>query len=210
MTRDFKAASADIYAVLEEYRASFRESTDDPEARLLELITRMSACIERWAPPNSAYREPLRLTYELRRASSLRVKLTALHGSLSALGGDFDKGRMVSTVELIHGELFSDYLDMAKDAAAVIAGSTLEAHLRALCTRHGLPTAGADGKPKKASVMNTELRTAGAYDLGEVKQVDAWLDIRNDAAHGDYTKYDHARVANMIGGIRGFIVRLPA
>ena len=42
--------------------------------------------------------------------------------------------------ELIHGEIFSDYLDMAeylleehyKDDAAVIAGSTLEEYLRKL------------------------------------------------------------------------------
>ena len=67
--------------------------------------------------------------------------LTSLHGTLKALRADYDAGRLQSCQELIHADLFSDFLEMAehfleneyKDPAAVMAGGVLEEHLRKLC-----------------------------------------------------------------------------
>jgi hypothetical protein len=101
-----------------------------------------------------------------------------------------------------------------KDAAAVLAGSTLEEHLRKLCKKHNIATtvtkANGSTEPKKASAMNVELRTQGVYNQPEWRQVDAWLDIRNSAAYGDYGQYMQQQVEQMIDGIRGFFVRNPA
>jgi hypothetical protein len=66
---------------------------------------------------------------------------------------------------VIHGTVFADFLDMAqhlldngyKDAAAVIAGSSLESHLRHLCSKHGVDADTPDGKHKKADRINAEL-----------------------------------------------------
>ena len=77
-----------------------------------------------------------------------------------ALRDDIKAGCLKSFAELIHGELFGDFLEMAKhlldegykDAAAVIAGSTLEGHLRQLCGLYGVSTTTATGAlaaPKK-------------------------------------------------------------
>ena len=96
-----------------------------------------------------------------------------------------------------------------KDAAAVIAGSTLESHLRQLSNRLGIPSQ-ATSKPKKADTLNAELAKARAYAGIDQKSVTAWLGLRNDAAHGNYSAYDKNQVALMISGIRDFIARKPA
>jgi hypothetical protein len=81
---------------------------------------------------------------------------------------EIDGGLLTATRALIAADLFSDFLEMAKhlldegykDAATVIAGSSLEAHLRRLCDSHGIRVLDAKGKPKKAELMNEELHKA--------------------------------------------------
>src|SRR5258708_34010349 len=68
-----------------------------------------------------------------------------LMGVVDALRNDVSGGFLKSVRELVHGELFSDFLGMAdfilsegyKDAAAVMGGGVLESHLRQLCVKHG-------------------------------------------------------------------------
>ncbi len=68
-------------------------------------------------------------------------KAQLITGIVVALQGDLEDGYLASLSALVHGEVFEDFLHMAiyllkegfKDAAAVIGGSTLEAHLRQLC-----------------------------------------------------------------------------
>ena len=67
--------------------------------------------------------------------------------------------------------------------------------------------ASSSGSPKKADVMNADLVKAGLYEKLEQKNVTAWLDLRNKAAHGEYDKYTADMVAGLIFGVRGFITR---
>lgn len=123
--------------------------------------------------------------------------------------------------ELIHGEIFGDFLEMAdhllnegyKDAAAVIAGGTLEAHLRQLCIKHSIDTeiTTSQGiRPKKADQMNADLTKANAYSKLDQKNVTAWLGLRNKAAHADYESYEVHQVGLLVSSIRDFITRVPA
>lgn len=133
------------------------------------------------------------------------------------MGRDLRDGKLGRFVELIHADVFSDYLEMAayllregyKDAAAVITGSTLEAHLKNLCRKHGLPIE-TQGKPKKADKLNSDLAGAKAYSLGDQKIATAWLDLRNNAAHGKYAEYTKEQVELMVAGVRDFLARKPA
>ena len=137
-----------------------------------------------------------------------------LQGIVQSLRDDFVAGRMQNFRELVHADLFSDFLDMAeyfleegyKDSAAVMAGGVLEEHLRKLATKQGIVL---PPKPK-LDVMNTDLKKAGAYGKNEQKQVTAWAGIRNDAAHGNYANYTVEEIRVMVMGIRGFITRNPA
>ena len=123
-----------------------------------------------------------------------------------------------SVVELVHADVFADFLDMAqhlleqgyKDPAAVMTGSVLEAHLRKLCDKYSIPVLKPDGSPKTADTLNGELKTAGAYNLLDQKNVTAWLDLRNKAAHGRYTEYTKEQVGLMLENVRNFISRIPA
>ena len=104
--------------------------------------------------------------------------------------------------------------DGYKDAAAVIAGSTLEEHLRKLAAKHNVDMTETkrDGAvvPKKAARLNDDLKKACAYNQLESSQVGTWLVLRNNAAHGHFGEYMQAQVEQMIEGIRGFFLRNPA
>ena len=102
------------------------------------------------------------------------------------------------------------YSEGYKDPAAVIAGSVLEEHLRKLCDKNSIPTAKPTGEPKKAEAINAELAGANIYSKGDQKNVTAWLDLRNKAAHGKYAEYTKEQVALLIQSIRDFITRNPA
>jgi hypothetical protein len=56
--------------------------------------------------------------------------------------------------------------------------------------------------------LNADLAKAGKYDKGDQKQVTAWLDLRNKAAHGKYTEYTKERVDLMLDGVRNFVSRV--
>ncbi len=141
-----------------------------------------------------------------------------LAGILRALRADIDAGYIDTLAELVHAEVFADLLEMAdelqwkgyKDAAAVIAGSVLEEHLRKLAAKSGVAVAKPDGSPKKADTLNNELATATSYNKLQQKSVTAWLDLRNKAAHGEYHAYDQAQVAALVRDVREFLIRLPA
>lgn len=143
-------------------------------------------------------------------------------GVLHAVAEDISKGWTWQYKELVHADVFTDLLDMAdyllsdggfKDPAAVLAGSVLEEHIRKLCQKNNIPIqvqSSRGAEPKKASVMNDELVKQQIYNQAEWRSVQAWLDHRNDAAHGHHTKYDPRQIKLMIDGIRDFFVRHPA
>jgi hypothetical protein len=186
-------------------------------AAATRLSTGWLAAVERLCPPGSRYAERARSEVDEHGVSSLTT-LTMLAGILQALRDDYEDGYVVSLTELIHADLFADFLGMAaelldkgyKDPAAVIAGSVLEEHLRKLADRLSVTPVATDGTPHSASRLNDNLAKAGAYNKVDQKSVLAWLGLRNDAAHGKYDEYSKEQVALMLEGIRGFLIRHPA
>jgi len=55
--------------------------------------------------------------------------------------------------------------------------------------------------------MNAELVKAGAYNKTIQKQVTAWADIGNNAAHGRPDEFTEDDVKNMLNGIVDFNAR---
>ena len=194
--------------------------SDHPKHEQQALVTRMIAAVHRIAGPRSAYAQEIdRILNNLPR---IHEHITSIAGIAGALLTDLKSGYIQSLIEIIHGSVFGDFLEMAqhlqdsgyKDAAAVIAGSTLESHLRELCSKAGLSTehAKTDGSitPKKADAMNAELASQNIYSKLDQKNVMAWLDLRNKAAHGKYRDYTADQSGLMIAGIRDFLTRHPA
>ncbi len=179
------------------------------------LLTRCLAAIKRASGLNSAYHDSAIAINKAHR--NVYYKLPRLIGVAKALLSDIQNGYLESFEELLHGDVFSDYLEMAdyllqkgyKDAAAVLAGSTLEIHIRKLCKKHGVETE-LNNKPKKADALNIELKKQQVYKLIDQKNITAWLSLRNNAAHGKYSEYDKNQVQLLVASIRDFLIRYPA
>lgn len=179
------------------------------------LLTRAIAAIERATGKNSVYYE--QAIGEFNKKGNAHLRLASIIGIVDAARVDIEAGYLQSFEQLIHSEIFADYLEMAghlietgyKDAAAVIAGSTLEAHLKQLCEKYEVDIENG-GKPKKADALNAELVKASAYSKLDQKNVTAWLGLRNNAAHGSYGEYDIQQVRLFLAGIQAFITRNPA
>jgi hypothetical protein len=152
-------------------------------------------------------------------AASARVR--EMLGILRALKEDVETGYLTTLREHIHADVFSDFLEMAehllsdgyKDPAAMLVGGVLEQHLCQLCRKHHMPIEvdpGNGPRPKKADAMNADLAKQAVYNKLDQKNVTAWLDLRNKAAHGKYDEYSAGHVALILQGVRDFVARYPA
>jgi hypothetical protein len=183
------------------------------------IIARAESAIEKISGRHSPYVR--QMVSILDEDSHPSYKAEIITGIVAALKGDIQDGYLASLTELVHGEVFKNFLQMSeyllskgfKDAAAVIAGSTLEAHLRQLCSKYGIDMEQTlpDGRrrPKKAEQLNQDLAKV-AHSLFEQKQVTAWLDLRNSAAHGKYMDYSRDQVEQFTEWLQHFIETHPA
>ena len=141
-------------------------------------------------------------------------------GILTAVRDQIKGGWVETTKGLVTAEVFADFLEMAehlldqkyKDPAAVMTGSVLEEHLRQLCITASIPIiedqSGVKAVPRKADALNSDLARAARYSKLDQKQVTAWLDLRNKAAHGRYAEYSDQQVVLMLAGVRDFVSRV--
>ena len=178
------------------------------------LASRLQAALDRFTVPGSTYGKAA----EVARPLPSHVKIPELSAIAQALLDDLAKGWIRGVTELIHAETFADMLEVAselldkgyKDSAAVVAGTALEVHLRTLSSKYGLDVKQVSGKYKKADTLNAELKKEGAYSPLQQKQVTAWLDLRNSAAHGHYSEYDISDVKRLMEDVGLFIDKYPA
>jgi hypothetical protein len=127
-------------------------------------------------------------------------------GIFNAAREDYEGGYLFNVRGLVQAEVLDDALEQAtellkagyKDPACVVAGVSLEIAVRELCTRQGI----LHGKLDK---MNADLCKGGVYNMGWQKQITAWAERRNKAAHGEWTAYNDADVDDLIKGVNRFI-----
>jgi hypothetical protein len=210
-----------IDAVLEKYRqlrasSQYSDCSDQPDDEVTSLTTLMCDTINRFAPVTSQYAESMKVMVKKYGVENTYL-IPRIAGVLKALHDAYCAGYLSTVAELIHADVFADFIEMAehllaegyKDPAAVVVGSTLEEHLRRLCARNGIAPDVA-GRPKKADQMNAELTSKSVYSKLDQKSITAWLDLRNKAAHGEYGEYSKDQVAILIQGVRDFMTRVPA
>jgi hypothetical protein len=134
-------------------------------------------------------------------------------GILESLRQDWDAGLLVSRELLIAADAFEGFLEQAdyllsehyKDAAAVLVGGVLESTLRKICDVHGVPY----GPKDTIEPLNVALakQTPPLYNKLVQKQITAWADLRNNAAHAHYDRYEEGNVADMLKWVREFAAR---
>ncbi|MHC4662846.1 MAG: DUF4145 domain-containing protein [Planctomycetota bacterium] len=150
----------------------------------------------------------------------LRIDIPWAVGELQAIYEDFDRDFFNDIAIQVEAEVVSDLMGQAEELldegqqgkfdyvpAAVLAGATLEKSLKTLCGRQTPPISVVDGKDrhKKMDVIISDLKKAGLYVETKAKQLRVWAGIRNDAAHGDFDKFEKADVEDMIKGINRFL-----
>lgn len=196
-------------------QSQYNDLSDLPKEDRQSLVTRAIAAVRRISGNGSSYSTEIQRI--VKDEPALHEHTSSIIGIVKALRDDIGAGYIQTLIELVHAEVFSDFLEMAtylaesgyKDAAAVVSGSTLESHLRELCVKHSVP-ADFNGRPKKADQMNADLARIGVYSALDQKNVTAWLGLRNKAAHGDYGAYTADQVTLLISAVREFLARTPA
>jgi len=130
-------------------------------------------------------------------------------GILKAAKDDYGNNQLFELRLIIEAEVFEDFLEQAEhllssgyyQPAAVVAGCVLEDGLRKLCEKHGITV---PSKPKMDS-MNADLAKAGVISKLVQKRITTLADIRNKAAHGQWSEFSSDDVKEMTAAVRRFM-----
>ncbi|HSW62964.1 MAG TPA: DUF4145 domain-containing protein [Dissulfurispiraceae bacterium] len=140
--------------------------------------------------------------------------------TLKAIKDDFEKGFLGNLLLQVESALSSDYMGQAEQLlkegksgnhdhvpAAVLSGAVLEKALRTLCglQKPRVETIIHNGKAKTLNPLVDDLKKAGAFKETKAKQLRAWAEIRNHAAHGNFDQFTRKDVEQMILGIKSFL-----
>jgi hypothetical protein len=149
-----------------------------------------------------------------------KPKMQKALGILEAFRDDLEKGFLDDFLLRVEAEVAADYLGQADGLlkegqpgafdhvpAAVLAGAVLEKALRTLCERQQpqIPLLNPKGESKTLNPLIDDLKKAGAFNELKAKQLRAWADIRNKAAHGEFDQFTKGDVEQMLGGITNFL-----
>jgi hypothetical protein len=209
-----------IDSIIETFNSALDEDKQMSEQNATRILTRARNLINKMSEKDSPYAKEAEIIYEENWVTSYKAEM--IIGVLLGLKDELAIGSLNSLSELVRGELFDNFLEMAeylanegyKDASAVIAGSSLETHLRRLANKHNIEIKiikeGKKTEYKKSGVINDELYKIKVYSSLDQKQITAWLDLRNNAAHGTYSAYDKNQVIQFIEWTKDFISKTPA
>ena len=149
-----------------------------------------------------------------------KPKMQKALGILEAFRDDLEKGFLDDFLLKVEVEVAADYMGQAEGLlkegqtgafdhvpAAVLSGAVLEKALRTLCDRQQpqISITNANGENKTLNPLIDDLKKAGAFNELKAKQLRAWADIRNKAAHGEFNQFTKADVEQMLAGIANFL-----
>jgi hypothetical protein len=201
--------------VVDDYQRVSASEMEDYDA--LRIATRARAAIRRCAPPGSAYEAEAK-EVDGGQGYSDQWRARQFVAIVHALRDDYGLGAFAAVEELVHADLFDDFLEMAGELlakgfvgpAAVLAGTVLEEQLRKLADKHGLTCFDEKGRPRSVEVLGQDLRKAGVLTEVQRKSIAAWYAQRSEAAHGRTDGLHADDIERTIDGIRGFVARHPA
>jgi hypothetical protein len=130
-------------------------------------------------------------------------------GIFKAAEEDYLGGYLFHIRTLAKAEVLADALGQAKellqlgykDPACILARVALESALKDLAAKFNVQ----EGKLDR---MNAELTKAGAFNVAKQKQITAWADIGNKAAHGDWSAYSVSDATAMVQGVESLVADL--
>ncbi len=199
----------DIFSQMQR-RSGLADLSDLPKPERQSLITRSIASIHRITGTNSTY--SIEVERLLKQYLHIHNYTTSIMGVVQALKDDLEAGYIETLTKLVQADIFSDFLEMGeyllaegyKDAAAVIVGGVLEDTLRKIAEKNDISIKNEKGKLLTIEPLNTELAKNNIYDKLTQKQITSWADLRNNAAHGHYEKFDKKQVEMMLLFVQSF------
>lgn len=128
---------------------------------------------------------------------------------LRALSEELQMGFLYGVEMLVARDMLGTIVEEAKvllqakykDAAAIYCRVILETSIKKLCDNNKITYR----KKEKLNSLSNKLRKRGLLNLPEWRQIQAWTDIGNSAAHGKFSDYTEDDVKNMLNGIKNFI-----
>jgi hypothetical protein len=188
----------------------------DRVEELSSVTARCGQIIQRIYGDGSHYEQRLRDVLATRNFADMHANycrhVSQLAGLLKGVQHDLKSGVLDNVRQLLRAEIFVDFLEMAehlldegyKDASAVLLGAVLEDSLRKIAVTHGVSIVGGQGKPLTMDPLNVSIAKAAVYGPLVQKQVTSWANLRNDAAHGHFAKYDAAQVKQFLDLVQKF------
>lgn len=133
-------------------------------------------------------------------------------GTLRAALEDVEQGHLATLQDMATAEVFTDFLEQADHLlghgysapAASLAGAVLENGLRSLAERNQMRVKARDN----LSTLNQKLADKGAYNRLRQKQIEAWIEVRNNADHGRFEEFGDGDVDDLIKSVRGFLAEM--
>jgi hypothetical protein len=186
-----------------------QESPRILSASYVELLT-STTTVMRYVEADVHYRLSEQFLNKLSEgfAVSPRVILGLLQSCKAQLmAGFFLRSRVLATADAMNDVLeqaeellANDY----KDGACVLIGGALETTLNKMLEQHGSEE---DQKIKWFRDKNKRLLDLDKYDKVTHGQIVAFMDLRNEAAHGNYQAVRKEQVADFLKFSRDFIMR---
>ncbi len=185
--------------------------------KFVEWRTKATTLLALVVPEGHVHRKAVEELTQLQEAYQLLQQAVSL---LRGIKDDLEKGFLDDMAAAIEAELACDYMGQAEQLlaegqrgkfdhvpAAVLAGAVLEKALRTLCDQQQPPIAqkAPNGGRKTLGPLVDELKKTGFFNEAKAKQLRAWSDIRNLAAHGEFTQFKRSDVEAMIAGINRFL-----
>jgi len=136
-------------------------------------------------------------------------EIEALHGIFSSAKEDFEGGYVFDVDLKISGEIFGDFVAMAKhalteghkDVAAVLACSSLEDTLKKYAELNGLDTE----EENMTNVINAS-KSKGLVSGAQKSLLKTMPNIRNFAMHAKWDKISAPDVSSVIGFVEQFLL----
>lgn len=216
--KQFEVLESRIAAIEKtKWQQSFAEYVD--AVQYLQWKTQVITLLKQTYP---SHLFPKNLSKNSESATNKSTDFQFVVGVFRAAYEDFKNGLLDDLQLRIEGGVACDYLRQAESLmddkedvkysfipAAVLTGAVLEKSLRTLCEQQEPPidVNNENGKPKKAQRMLDDLKKVGIFTPIEAKQVEAWLAIRNAAAHGKDDEFTRPDVASMIRGVTDFLAK---
>jgi hypothetical protein len=175
------------------------------KAKLETWLTKTDNVLRTIFGESSAHMERFRFLAEGHLSHAHQV--VPIVGVIEAAHDDLVNGFLASQEFLIASEVFDSVLDQArhlnetgyKDPAAVLVRVVLEDALRRIARDENVDDT------NKASRINDDLKKAGRYSQPQWRQVQAWLDLGNSAAHGQFEDYTADDVKVLIEAVERFL-----